>query len=129
MQPGEASTASTGNPRLNHPCSCRRCGPCHAIAPTFEALSRQYNNVNFLKCDVDAARDVAGKYGISAMYDTRLFCYGVNALDQCAVHQANVHLSERIHKGRSSAWRRQKVRISFHHHDIRSLVTVDPRPS
>jgi hypothetical protein len=24
-------------------------------------------NVNFLKCDVDAAQDVAGRYGISAM--------------------------------------------------------------
>jgi thiol-disulfide isomerase/thioredoxin len=44
-----------------------RCGPCHAIAPVFEALSKQYANVNFLKCDVDAARDVAGRYTVSAM--------------------------------------------------------------
>ena len=46
---------------------CPRCGPCHAIAPVYEALSKQYTNVNFLKCDVDAARDVAQEYGISAM--------------------------------------------------------------
>ena len=45
----------------------RRCGPCHAIAPTFEALSKQYKNVNFLKCDVDAAPDVAMKFSVSAM--------------------------------------------------------------
>jgi len=44
-----------------------RCGPCHTIAPAFEALSKQYANVNFLKCDVDAARDVAGRYTVSAM--------------------------------------------------------------
>lgn len=44
-----------------------RCGPCHAIAPAFEALSKQYANVNFLKCDVDAARDVAARYTVSAM--------------------------------------------------------------
>ena len=44
-----------------------RCGPCHAIAPAFEALSKRYANVNFLKCDVDAARDVAGRYTVSAM--------------------------------------------------------------
>lgn len=44
-----------------------RCGPCHAIAPTFEALAKQYKNVNFLKCDVDAARDVASLYSVSAM--------------------------------------------------------------
>ncbi|KAJ7170019.1 thioredoxin-domain-containing protein [Mycena filopes] len=29
------------------------CGPCHAIAPTYESLSRQYKTVNFFKCDVD----------------------------------------------------------------------------
>ncbi|KAH0838054.1 thioredoxin-like protein [Lanmaoa asiatica] len=44
------------------------CGPCHAIAPTFEALAKQYPNVNFVKCDVDAARDVASAYRVSAMW-------------------------------------------------------------
>ncbi|KAI6135560.1 thioredoxin-domain-containing protein [Pisolithus sp. B1] len=43
------------------------CGPCHAIAPTFEALAKEYPNVNFLKCDVDAAKDVASAYGVRAM--------------------------------------------------------------
>lgn len=44
-----------------------RCGPCHIIAPVFETLAKQYTNVNFLKCDVDAARDVASRYSVSAM--------------------------------------------------------------
>ncbi|KAF8140560.1 thioredoxin-like protein [Boletus edulis] len=43
------------------------CGPCHAIAPAFEALAKQYPNVNFVKCDVDAAKDVASTYKVSAM--------------------------------------------------------------
>ncbi|KAI9570291.1 thioredoxin-like protein [Boletus coccyginus] len=43
------------------------CGPCHAIAPAFEALAKQYPNVNFVKCDVDAAKDVASTYRVSAM--------------------------------------------------------------
>ncbi|KAI6044264.1 thioredoxin-like protein [Pisolithus marmoratus] len=43
------------------------CGPCHAIAPTFEALAKQYPNANFLKCDVDATKDVASAYGVAAM--------------------------------------------------------------
>jgi thiol-disulfide isomerase/thioredoxin len=38
------------------------------IAPTFEALAKQYTNVNFLKCDVDAAKDVATSYRVSAMW-------------------------------------------------------------
>jgi thioredoxin 1 len=44
-----------------------RCGPCHAIAPIFEKLSGQYPNVNFLKCDVDAAPTVSAAYSIKAM--------------------------------------------------------------
>ena len=44
-----------------------RCGPCHMIAPTYENLSKQYSNVNFLKCDVDQAKDVAAKYRVTAM--------------------------------------------------------------
>ena len=44
-----------------------RCGPCDAIAPAYESLSNQYTSVNFLKCDVDAAFEVATVYSISAM--------------------------------------------------------------
>jgi len=43
------------------------CGPCHAIAPRYEALSKQYTDVLFLKCDVDAVREVAREYMVSAM--------------------------------------------------------------
>lgn len=43
------------------------CGPCRAIAPTYEALSKQYSNVNFLKCNVDVAKDVATEYSVTAM--------------------------------------------------------------
>ncbi|OBZ79800.1 Peptide-N(4)-(N-acetyl-beta-glucosaminyl)asparagine amidase [Grifola frondosa] len=57
------------------------CGPCHAIAPTFEALSKQYTNVNFLKCDVDAAKDVASTYSVSAM-PTFIFLKGSTKVDQ-----------------------------------------------
>ncbi|KDQ63219.1 hypothetical protein JAAARDRAFT_29240 [Jaapia argillacea MUCL 33604] len=57
------------------------CGPCHMIAPTFEALSKQYKNVNFLKCDVDAARDVASLYSVSAM-PTFIFLKGTTKVHQ-----------------------------------------------
>lgn len=43
------------------------------IAPVYEALSKQHKNVNFLKCDVDAAKDVAGRYRVSAMYVLQSF--------------------------------------------------------
>ncbi|KAI3622364.1 hypothetical protein WG66_015728 [Moniliophthora roreri] len=57
------------------------CGPCHAIAPIFESLAKQYTNVNFLKCDVDAAKDVAGEYRVSAM-PTFIFLKGSSKVDQ-----------------------------------------------
>jgi len=57
------------------------CGPCHAIAPTFESLSRQYKNVNFFKCDVDAAKDVAELYRVAAM-PTFIFLKGSTKVDQ-----------------------------------------------
>ncbi|KAL1737463.1 thioredoxin-like protein [Schizophyllum commune] len=57
------------------------CGPCHAIAPVFEALSKQYKDVNFLKCDVDAAREVSGHHGISAM-PTFIFLKGHTKVHQ-----------------------------------------------
>ncbi|PCH34045.1 thioredoxin-domain-containing protein [Wolfiporia cocos MD-104 SS10] len=57
------------------------CGPCHMIAPTFEALAKQYKNVNFLKCDVDAAKDVASAYRVKAM-PTFVFLKGSTKVEQ-----------------------------------------------
>jgi len=51
------------------------------IAPTFESLSKQYKNVNFFKCDVDAAKDVAALYSVSAM-PTFIFLKGSTKVDQ-----------------------------------------------
>jgi len=57
------------------------CGPCHAIAPKFEALSKEFTSVQFLKCDVDAATDVARKYTVSAM-PTFVFIKNSQKIDQ-----------------------------------------------
>ncbi|KII93594.1 hypothetical protein PLICRDRAFT_35821 [Plicaturopsis crispa FD-325 SS-3] len=57
------------------------CGPCHAIAPTYDALSEKYTAVNFLKCDVDATPDVASAYRVSAM-PTFVFLKGSTKVHQ-----------------------------------------------
>jgi len=57
------------------------CGPCHAIAPAFEAFSKKYSTVNFLKCDVDAATEVARLYSVSVM-PTFIFLKGNSKVDQ-----------------------------------------------
>lgn len=56
------------------------CGPCVQIAPVFETMSKQYPNVNFLKCDVDAAKAVASKYNVAAM-PTFIFFKGSKQVD------------------------------------------------
>ncbi|KAH9947095.1 thioredoxin-domain-containing protein [Amylocystis lapponica] len=79
------------------------CGPCHAIAPTFEALSKQYTNVNFLKCDVDAAKDVASTYRVSAM-PTFIFLKGSTKVDQVrGANKAALEDALRRHSSGSSS--------------------------
>lgn len=42
-------------------------GPCKVIAPKYEALSKEYKQVVFLKVDVDKARDISTTAGVTAM--------------------------------------------------------------
>ncbi|KAK7064114.1 thioredoxin-domain-containing protein [Favolaschia claudopus] len=78
------------------------CGPCHAIAPTFEALSKQYTNVNFFKCDVDAAKDVAALYRVSAM-PTFIFLKGSTKVDQVrGANRAELESTLRRHASSSA---------------------------
>lgn len=43
------------------------CGPCKMIAPLLDKFSNEYNQVKFLKVDVDQLGDIAQKYSISSM--------------------------------------------------------------
>nr|XP_023654104.1 thioredoxin [Paramormyrops kingsleyae] len=53
------------------------CGPCKAIAPIFQKLSDDYQNVVFLKVDVDEAQDVASSCGVSCMPTFQFYKNGV----------------------------------------------------
>ncbi|KAM4709636.1 thioredoxin-like [Discoglossus pictus] len=43
------------------------CGPCKMMAPFFESLSQTYEDVVFLKVDVDDAQEVAAHCDIKCM--------------------------------------------------------------
>jgi len=50
------------------------CGPCHAIAPTIEALSSEFEGkIKFVKVDVDTNQEVASRYEIMSIPTIMLF--------------------------------------------------------
>ncbi|KAL2904314.1 Thioredoxin H2 [Bienertia sinuspersici] len=43
------------------------CGPCQYMEPIFQDFSRKYEDVEFVKIDVDELSDVASEFGVDAM--------------------------------------------------------------
>jgi thioredoxin 1 len=43
------------------------CKPCIVIAPEFERLSNQYNNIVFLKVNMGESPNIADEYDVAAM--------------------------------------------------------------
>ncbi len=43
------------------------CGPCKMLAPVFEELGTEMEEVNFYKVDVDQAMDIARRYAITTV--------------------------------------------------------------
>ena len=43
------------------------CGPCKMLGPVVEELSNKYDNIKFIKVDVDECEDVARQYGVMSI--------------------------------------------------------------
>lgn len=53
------------------------CGPCHAMAPSFEAAARQLEpRMRFLKLDTEAHPDIAARYNIRSIPNLIVFRHG-----------------------------------------------------
>ena len=53
------------------------CGPCKAMAPTFESLADAYaDKMIFAKCNVDASQATANRYGIKSIPSVMIFQNG-----------------------------------------------------
>ncbi len=43
------------------------CGPCKMLGPVVEELAKEVTDVTFVKVNVDALPDVAGRYGVMSI--------------------------------------------------------------
>lgn len=74
------------------------CGPCKAIAPTVEALSKEFGGkIKFAKCNVDDNPITPGKYGIRAI-PTLIFFNNGEVADQITGMVAKAKLEDAINK-------------------------------
>lgn len=74
------------------------CGPCKALSPKLEALSKEYEGkVKFVKVNVDQNRDSAIKYGVRGIPTVILFKNG-DVVDQLVGDHATNTLKEFIEK-------------------------------
>lgn len=74
------------------------CGPCKAIGPVVEDLSKEYGEkIKFAKCNVDDNPVTPGKYGIRAI-PTLIFFRDGEVADQITGMVAKAKLEETISK-------------------------------
>ena len=52
------------------------CGPCHAVTPVLERLSRETHRVEFVKMDVDDNPVIASRYDVLSLPTIMLFDRG-----------------------------------------------------
>ncbi len=77
-------------------CWAEWCGPCHAIAPTIDAVARDYaGRVLVAKLDVDANPATAGRFGIRSI-PTLLFFQGGRLVDQIVGAQPRGAIDARL---------------------------------
>ncbi|MBP8960029.1 MAG: thioredoxin [Bacteroidales bacterium] len=71
------------------------CGPCRAIAPIIEEISKEYNDkVLVAKCNVDYNPQMAVRYGIRNIPTVLFFKKGVIVDKQIGVVPKNVFISK-----------------------------------
>ena len=52
------------------------CGPCRMVSPVVEELSKEYDNVDFVKVNVDENNELAQKYNVFSIPTLAIFKNG-----------------------------------------------------
>mgnify|MGYP003991620767 CR=1 FL=1 len=66
------------------------CGPCKAMAPQYDALSKTYTGASFLKLDIMSAQETAKQHGVRSIPTIIAFRDGV----EVARHVGSQNLEE-----------------------------------
>ena len=74
------------------------CGPCKVLAPQLEALAKKYENVVFLKVDVDEFEDIASTHSVSAMPTIMFYKNGQLLKDETVVGGGQISKIEHVVK-------------------------------
>ena len=74
------------------------CGPCKAVAPVLEELSKEYDGrLKFVKVDVDANQDLSSDLGIVSIPTLKLYKTG-NVVSSVTGAVSKDHLRQIINK-------------------------------
>ncbi|MCF7918220.1 thioredoxin [Candidatus Gracilibacteria bacterium] len=73
------------------------CGPCQALAPTIDELSKEVTNAKIYKVDVDTDPELAGDYGVMSIPTIKVFKNG-EVVDEAMGVQSKGTLKAMIEK-------------------------------
>jgi len=79
-------------------CFATWCGPCKLIAPKVVTMSKENEDVDFYKLDVDEVSDVAAELGIRAMPTFLLFKNGERVKEVVGANDKALKAAVEAHK-------------------------------
>ncbi len=74
------------------------CGPCRSMHPVFERMAKKYPGIRFARVNVDAAREIAQRYGVQSIPTFIMFRDGIEADRMTgAVGEPGIHMIAKKH--------------------------------
>jgi len=70
------------------------CGPCKKLTPVLEKLSKENNDINFYKVNVDECNDIASKFGVRSIPYLVFFNSGEKASSLVGLKDGQTILNE-----------------------------------
>jgi thioredoxin len=52
------------------------CPYCMRLKPVFESVAKEYNDIKFVKVNIEGEQEIASKYGIRGIPVVKFFCEG-----------------------------------------------------